>query len=404
MERDLRYILAIQALRAFAYGFGSVLLGSILAGSGLSDAEVGLIFTGMLAGAAAATLGVARRGERLGRRRTYAILLGIMGIAGAAFALSTWVPLLLLACLTGTLSTDPNESGPITSVEQAMLGESAPALRAKIFGRYNAVAYLAGSLGALAAGGPDALRSIFPALPPDQRWLLVFPAVAVASVVLARRLSAAVEATDREIAEARQRTPLTESRGVVRKLAGLFALDSFAGGFIVQAFLVFWFQRTFGVNTQVMGLVFFAAGLLQAASSVVSGWLAGRVGMLNTMVFTHLPSNVVLMAVPFMPTLALAIALLLVRFALSQMDVPARQAYINELVEPHERTAAAGYTNTARYVARPAGPLLASSLMAVWPAAPFLVAGGLKAAYDLSMFAVFRRVPLKERGSAGPTA
>ncbi len=403
MERDLRHILTIQALRAFLYGFGSVLLGSILAASGLSDAQVGLIFTSMLAGAALASLGVGRRGERLGRRRTYAWLLLVMGAAGAVFAFSTWMPLLLLAGLTGTLSTDPNESGPITSVEQAMLGGSDPALRARVFGRYNAVAHLAGSVGALAAGGPAALRSIFPALPPDQRWFLVFPVVAVLCVLIARRLTTDVEASDRDEAS-RDRRPLTVSKPIVRKLAALFALDSFAGGFIVQAFLVFWFQRTFGASTELLGFVFFVSGLLAAASSILAGWLAHRIGMLNTMVFSHLPSHVLLMLIPFAPTLGLAIGLLLLRASASSMDVPARQAYISALVEPHERTAAAAYTNTARFASRPFGPFLAAAMMPLWPAAPFLVAGSLKMVYDLSVFAVFRKVPLRDGGSAPPPA
>jgi predicted MFS family arabinose efflux permease len=176
----------------------------------------------------------------------------------------------------------------------------------------------------------------------------------------------------------------------------LFALDAFAGGFVVQAFMVFWFSRQFGVGPEVMGVVFFGVGLLQAASSIAAGRIGEHIGLLNTMVFTHLPSNVFLALVPLAPTLPLAILLLLARSALSQMDVPARQAYIAALVDPGELTAAAAYTNAARYVVRPVGPALASGAMTLAVGLPFVIAGGLKVVYDLVLFATFRRVDLAE--------
>src|SRR5207237_223396 len=229
-----------------------------------------------------------------------------------------WVPALILVSRTGTLSTDPNESGPITSLEQAMLGESDPATRARVFGRYNAIAYLSGALGSLAAGGPAAFRHVFPSLPANRSFLLAFPVIAAACAALALRLSRSVEpAAPRE----RGFPPLPRSRGVVARLSALFALDSFGGGFVVQTFIVFWFRVKFGASIETMSIVFFAAGLLQAASSIVAARLAGRIGLLNVMVFTHLPSNVFLVAVPFVPSLGGAIALLLARYAISQLDV-----------------------------------------------------------------------------------
>ena len=411
---DLQLILAIQAVRASLYGFGSVILGSVLASGGLSDFEVGLVFTAMLAGMAASSIGVGIVGDRIGRRRAYAGLLLVMGAAGAVFALTRSLPLLVLAALTGTLSTDPNESGPITSLEQAMMGSAPAAVRARVFGRYNAVAYLAGAIGALAAGGPDAFRGMVPALPADQRWLLAFPLLALACVALARGLSRGVEAggaADGVGRGAKRRggpasrsarpRPLTSSRRTVGKLAALFGMDSFAGGFIVQTFIVFWFGRKFGASLAFMGVVFFVAGLLQAGSSIASGRLASRIGLLNTMVFTHLPSNVLLVLVPFMPTLAWAVAAILARYALSQMDVPARQAYVVAMVDPEERTAAAAFTNTARYVTRPFGALGAGVMMErVALGAPFVIAGILKIAYDVWLYLTFRNVSLPEKGSA----
>jgi MFS family permease len=390
---DVRLVFRVQAVRAFLYGFGSILIGASLAASGLELAVVGLVFTAMLLGMAISSIAVGHWGERIGRRRTYLALLALMGVAGVAFAVTENVWVLVLAALTGTLSTDPNESGPITTVEQSMLASTPPRERARVYGRYNAVAYLAGALGALAAGGPTVLREVLPALPPDQRWLLVIPVGAAVCVLLGRRLSERVEV---DPSTPREDRGLRRSRGAVQKLAALFALDAFAGGFIVQTFLAFWFGRQFAVDAALLGLVFFAAGLLQAASSIAAGWLGARIGLLNTMVFTHLPSNVLLALVPLAPTFGVAAGMLLARSALSQMDVPARQAYIAALVDPAERTAAAGYTNAARHVVRPFGPLLASASMGMAAGIPFLVAGGLKIVYDVLLYVTFRRVKLTD--------
>jgi len=397
-DRDLRLILGVQALRAAGYGFGSVLLGAVLAADGLSAAQVGTVFTAMLVGLALGSVAVGRWGDRIGRRRVYVGLLALMGVAGAVFAVATWWPLLAVVALTGTLSTDPNESGPITSLEQAMIGGAPREARARVFGRYNAVAYLAGSVGALLAAGPGVLRSVWPGLPPDQRWLFALPVVAAGCVALAMRLDRDVEAPASETPlPGIPHRPLVRSRSTVRRLAALFSMDAFAGGFVVQAFLVFWFGRRFGATPEAMATLFFAVGLLQAASSVAAGRLATRIGLLNTMVFTHLPSNVLLAAVPFAPSLPVAAGLLIARSALSQMDVPARQAYVVTMVEPSERTAAAAYTNTARYVVRPVGPIAAGALMqGLWIGMPFVVAGTVKCVYDLLLFAMFRAVPLPE--------
>jgi predicted MFS family arabinose efflux permease len=398
--RDLHTIYAIQALRALLYGFASVLLGASLARAGYSDAQVGLVFSAMLAGFALSSIALGTRADRIGRRRVYGVLFLVMGAAGTVFALTRWLPGLLLAALTGTVSVEANESGPLTSLEQAMIPQVARGARDRnrAFARYNAIAYLAGSLGALAAGGPDFFRRFFPALPASRQFLLAFPVLGIACALLTLRLSSRVEAA--KLTTARQ-FPLARSKGRIAGLGGLFAVDALGGGFVVTAFLVFWFQRKFGVSTELMGLVFFCAGLLQSGSSIAAGWLAGRIGLLRTMVFTHLPSNVLLILIPFMPSLGPAIAVLLARFAISQMDVPARQAYVVAVVEPHERTAAAAYTNAARQVFRPAGPALGGYLMqTISLSAPFVVAGSLKILYDLTLFAAFRRISLPE-GSSG---
>jgi MFS family permease len=402
IEGDLRRILWIQALRAFAYGFGVVVIGTALGASGLSETTVTLIFTAMLTGMALASILVGLVGDRVGRRALYSGLLVLMGVTGTLFALSKNPWVLCLVALTGTMSTDANESGPITSLEQAMIGEAPPEARLHVFGRYNAIAYLAGAVGSLAAAGVAALSSLHPSMPSTQRWLLVFPVIAIVCAWRGFRLPSVVELSEEEKASDVSAPDAHPRRvpPVVIRLAGLFALDSFAGGFIVQTFLVFWFGEKFGASPELMGTVFFVAGLLQAVSSVIAARVGLRFGLLNTMVFTHLPSNVLLIAVPFMPTLASAIAVLLARYALSQMDVPARQAFVAAVVEGKDRTGAAAYTNTARYVSRPAGPIVAGALMSTAIAAPFVVAGSLKIVYDVTLYATFRRVPLPSGSSS----
>jgi MFS family permease len=389
VETDLRKILWIQGLRAFAYGLGVVVLGTTLAKSGLSPFQVALVFTSMLAGMALASVAVGLLGDRLGRRKLYAGLLALMGVVGVVFAFSGSVWVLVLVALTGTMSTDANESGPITSLEQAMIGGAPAASRVHVFGRYNAVAFLAGALGSLAAGGQAFFR--LHGATADRHWLIVFALVALPCAVLALRLSERMETA----AAGRTTRPLERSRGTVKRLSALFATDAFAGGFVVSSFVAYWFTLHFNASVSFMATLFFAGGLLQAGSSVAAARVGTRFGLLNTMVFSHLPSNLLLMAVPFMPTLETAAALLLIRFALSQMDVPTRQAYIAAMVDPGERTAAAAFTNTARYAARPFGPLLGAVLMAhVALGAPFVVAGTIKCGYDLVLWRVFRKIPL----------
>jgi len=389
---DLRRVLAIQALRAFLYGFASVLLGVTLADRGLSDAQVGLVFTAILAGMALTSVLVGFGAHRLGWRKAYALLLIVMGCAGAVFAFTSNPVALVIAALTGTLSTDPNESGPITSIEQGMIGQAPAETRVHVFGRYNAVAYVAGAAGALAAGIPSLAGW---AVSRDHWLFLIFPVVAIPCALMAMRLSDSVEAET--AAERTPRPTLVKSRTTVTKLAVLFSVDSFAGGFIVQAFVVFWFGRRFGASTEVMAFVFFVSGFLQAGSSIVAARFGQRFGLLNTMVFTHLPSNLLLILLPFAPTLAVAVAVWWCRVALSQMDVPARQAYVVAMVEPDERVAAAAFTNTARYLSRPIGPAVSGALMqAVSVGSPFFVAGSIKAIYDVAIYLTFRRVPLPE--------
>jgi MFS family permease len=389
---DLRRILGIQAVRAFLYGFGAVILGATLADRGASTAQVGLLGAAILAGMAIAAISVGLMGDKLGRRRTYTGLLALLGLVGLVYALTDAFWVLVALALLGVMSTDANENGPLTTLEQSMIGQAPAETRVHVFGRYNAVAYLAGAAGALVAGGPAFVHRWWGGVPTGRAWFLLFPLGAVVCILFARGLSPSLET------HAAATAPLVRSKSTVAKLASLFAVDAFGGGFIVTVIIVYWFATKFGASQEQMSAVFFAAGLLQAGSSVVAPRLATRIGLLPTMVFTHLPSNVLLILVPFCPTLEIAIAVLLARFALSQMDVPTRQAYIAAMVDPEERTAAAAATNSARYVARPFGPIVGTALMGVAFGAPWVAAGTIKVVYDLTLWRVFSKVPLPDEG------
>ena len=385
MKDDLNIVLAVQALRAALYGFGAVLLGDVLATHGFSTAQVGLILTAMVAGMAVSSLLIGAIGPRLGARTLYPALLAVMAVAGLVFAVTAWLPALIVAGLTGTISTDPNESGPITTVEQGIIGQASAERRLRLFGRYNAVAYLAGAAGALLAAGANLAQHSGLAVT-SQQLFFAFPLVGGISAMLAARVSGG----DREVVGAGARTPRSRPTRRIVQLSSLFALDAFGGGFVTQAFIAYWLHFRFGAGSGLVGGVFFVLGLLQAGSSILAVTLAARFGPLKVMVFTHLPSNILLAAIAFAPSLAVAIGLLIARFALSQMDVPARQAFVAGMVPADERLGAAAYTNLSRYVARPFGPLLGGILMRTAVGSPFFAGGFVKVVYDVIVYASFR--------------
>ena len=393
MSRDGRRILVAQALRALTYGFVSVHLGVTFDALEWSAARVAVLLAAVLAGTAVLSVVIGRLSGVVGRRALYtALFLGLAG-SGLVFGITTNFVALALVALTGTLSTEVVESGPFTSLEQAMLPDTVgPARQRRVFGTYNAIATIAGSVGALLAGGPEVLREAGLGVPGGHRLFLVLVPVGLLGAVVAASLSPAVEPASPLTGSGP--APLHRSRSVVRRLAALFALDSFGGGLAVQSFLVFFLSREFGLSAEALSVVFFVVGFLQAGSFVAATRLADRIGLLRTMVFTHLPSNLLLAAVPFAPNGATAVLLVLARFGLSQMDVPTRQAYVVELVDPEERVAAAAYTSSARYAVRPLGAALGGLLQQVALGLPLVAAGGIKSAYDLVLWRWFRRVPL----------
>ncbi|MBA2447233.1 MAG: MFS transporter [Chloroflexi bacterium] len=394
-------LFATCGVRLFAYGFLSVVLGLYLASLGMDAGAIGGVFTAALVGGAIMTVVLTQVADRLGRRRVLMVGAGLMAAAGAVFALTDNPALLVGAAVLGAISPSGKEVGPFLSVEQAALPQTASdEQRTHLFAAYNIVGSLAGALGALAAAVPDLLG-----LAPVAGYRALIWAYAAAGLVLLvmfGRLSPVIEvaAVPASPTAPRPRFGIHRSRGVVAKLTALFALDSFAGGFIVQGLVAYWFTLRYGVDTATLGAIFFGTNLLSAISFLLAVPIARRIGLLNTMVFSHLPSNLMLMLVPLMPTFEAAAAMLLARHLLSQLDVPTRQSYTMAIVDPDERSAMAGITSVTRNAAAAVAPAFAGLTLA-HPALglPFLLAGGLKIVYDLAILTVFRGVrPPEEIG------
>jgi MFS family permease len=382
----------------FGYGSLAVVLVLYLAALGLDALTIGAILTLTLIGDTLISLWLTTHADRLGRRRVLVAGSLLMVAAGIAFAATSWVPLLVLAATIGVISPTGNEVGPFLAVEQAALSETTPdARRTPVFAWYNLAGYVATAFGALSAGiatqvllgaglvEVDAYRAI----------VVGYAVIGLALAAVFARIGPAVEvrpARAQDGADIRGRLGLGRSRRIVLRLSSLFALDAFAGGFVPQSLMAYWFHLRFGVEPALLGSTFFGANLLSAVSSLSAARIAARIGLINTMVFTHLPSNVLLILVPLMPTLPLAIGCLLLRYTLSQMDVPTRQSYVMAVVDPRERSAAAGVTGIARTTGAAISPALSAPLVASagLASAPFFLAGGLKVVYDLLLYRSFR--------------
>jgi len=402
--RDVRILFAARTVRLFAYGFLSVILALYLVSVGLSEQEIGVLFTLTLLGDAVVSLWITTTADRVSRRGMLILGAALMAGAGVVFALSSNIVILGAAAIVGVISPSGKEIGPFLSIEQAALSEiTTGEKRTNLFGWYNLAGSAGTALGALAAGGIAALFSAA-GLGADSVYTALVFAYGGCGLVLAGLflgLSPAIE-TRRAAAPAGERLllGLHRSRRVVLKLSALFSLDAFAGGFIIQSLIAYWFHLKFGSGLEELGGIFFAANLLAAFSALAAARIAKKIGLVNTMVFTHIPSSVLLILVPFMPTLPLAVGVLLLRFSISQMDVPTRQSYTMAVVSPDERSAASGVTTIARSIGASVSPALAGLLLAS-PAMlsyPFFIAGGLKITYDLMLFAAFRRLkPAEEK-------
>jgi MFS family permease len=336
--------------------------------------------------------------DAIGRRRVLIVGAALMVVAGAVFASTRSPALLLVAATIGVISPSGSEIGPFLAVEQAALAQTVPRGRlTDTFAWYNLIGSLATATGALVAGVlAQTLQNAGVSEFDSYRAIVVgYAAIGVLLALLFSVVSPGIEVAIPQDQSVSRRLGLHRSQRIVAKLSALFGLDAFAGALVVQSLIAFWFNVRFGADPVVIGGLLFVANLLSGFSALVAARIAARIGLVNTMVFTHLPSNVLLILVPFMPTLEAAALVLLARFAISQMDVPTRQAYTQAVVASDERSAAAGITGIARSLGASASPILSAPLMAIPGAAavPFVVSGGLKIVYDLLLWRSFRRVP-----------
>ncbi len=398
LTRDGYLLFTTRVARLFAYGFLSVVLVLYLNQMGLNTAQIGVLLTLTLVGDTLISLWITTQADRIGRKRMLLAGAGLMLLAGLAFALTRNYVFLVLAATVGVISPSGNEVGPFLAIEQAALAQIvSDQRRTQLFAWYNLVGSFATATGALIGGALAQLLQNRGVLPLNSYRAVVIGYAVMGGVLAAlfSQLTSGIEAPVRpDHASVRSRLGLHRSRRVVFRLSALFAVDAFAGGFVVQSIVAFWFHTRFGVPPGTLGAIFFGANVLAGISALLAARIAGKIGLINTMVFTHIPSNVLLILVPFMPTLPLAIAVLLLRFSISQMDVPTRQSYTMAVVEPDERSAAAGVTGIARTTGAAlspslAGPLLASAgLMGL----PFVLSGALKIIYDVLLWFNFRRV------------
>ena len=406
---DIGLLFAARITRLFAYGFLSVVLALYLAQVGLDTRGIGLLLSLTLIGDAVISLWLTTSADRAGRRRTLKLGAVLMMLAGLTFVATRNPVVLAAAAIIGVISPSGNEIGPFLSVEQAALTQLVPdRRRTQTFAWYNLVGSFATALGALSGG--LLARSLqaqagWPALDAYRAVLVGYAIAGGLLFLLFLCLSPAVEVRPAAVAPARRTLGLHRSRNVVFRLSALFALDAFAGALIVQTMMAYWFHVRFGVDEAVLGSIFFGANILAGISALLAARIAARFGLINTMVFTHLPSNIMLCLVPLMPNLPLATILLFARFSISQMDVPTRQSYTMAVVAPDERSAASGVTAVARSIGASLSPVLSGLLLTVSLGAPFFLAGSLKIVYDLLLYRSFKTLkPPEEQEAAGVPA
>jgi len=401
LTKDAWLLFATRFIRLFAYGSLSVILIFYLVGLGLTESQTGLVLTLTLVGDIVVSLYLTTRADRVGRRRMLITGAILMALAGFAFALTDNLVFLIVAGTIGVISPSGHEVGPFLSIEQASLSHLIPSdFRTEIFAWYTLAGSLATALGAIFAGFVTQVlqQSSMTPVASYRSIVYLYAFLGVALAVSFTRITPGIEIGD--TSAGRMASPLDnffglgKSRKIVLKLSGLFALDSFAGGFVIQSFAAYWFYLRFGAEPKTLGGIFFWANVFAGISALLASRLASRIGLVRTMVVTHLPSNLLLIAVPLMPTLPLAILVLLLRFSISQMDVPTRQSYTMAVVEARERSAAGGFTGVARTTGAAVSPLLAGLLFAR-PSlinTPFYIAGTLKVIYDLLLYFSFRKL------------
>jgi MFS family permease len=402
LTTDGRLLFTTRIARLFAYGFLSVVLVLYLAEVGLNETQIGLLLTLTLIGDTIISLWITTNADRIGRQRMLIVGAVLMISAGVIFAFTRSFVILLITATLGVISPSGYEVGPFLAIEQAALSQIVPnEQRTQIFAWYNLVGSFATALGSLSAGAlAQALQGSGMTPLGSYRMVVIgYAAMGLMIGLLFTGLSSGVEVSrvfDGSVSPSTFKSflGLHRSRSIILKLSALFSMDAFAGGFILQSIVAYWFHLRFGVQPALLGGIFFGANILAGVSALTAAWMASKIGLIRTMVFTHIPSNILLILVPFMPNLPLAIMVLLLRFSISQMDVPARQSYTMSVVAPDERSAAAGITGIARTTGASLSPVVTGPLLgnAALINMPFFLSGGIKIVYDLMLYRSFRAI------------
>jgi MFS family permease len=399
---DGKLILLARAIRTFAYGFLSIILSVYLKLSGFDDVSIGLILSSTLINSVIFTLIATIYADRIGRKKILIIYAALMSFSGIIFFVSNNYVLLIISALIGTINVTGSETGSFLSLEQALLPQTIKEFKKRnlLFGIYNMIGTFAMSVGVLLSGLPNVIQYYYHlnSIQSLKPLFLIYAILGFLILLIYLNLSNKIEI---EILQNKNdekklitKTLSPKSKEIITKLSSLFAIDSFAGGFVIQSIVSFWFFTRFNVDLTILSYIFSIAGVLTAFSFIISTKIADRFGLINTMAFTHLPSNILLILVAFAPTFHLAIILYLARMGLSQMDVPTRQSYIVAVVNEEERTVAAGITNISRNIAQAISPSIAGYILQFvsFLAVPFLLGGLLKIVYDILLYANFKKI------------
>lgn len=398
LSRDGKLLLAAKIVRTFAYGFLSVILAIYLKLIGFDDVLIGLVLTVTLVNSVIFTLIASFYADRIGRRRILVIYAALMSISGAIFVTTENHVMLIIAAFIGTINVTGSEAGAFLTIEQSILPQTVKNIKKRniIFAIYNMVGTFAMSAGVLLSGLPTIIQQqfgeILNQIDSIRPLFILYSLLGIVVIGIYLLLSNRIE-VEGKIARPLTQTLSPMSKNIVGKLSGLFAIDSFAGGFVIQSIVSFWFFTKFGADLTTLSYIFSVAGILTAFSFIVSAKIADRIGLINTMVFTHIPSNILIILVAVAPSLSVAIAFYLIRMALSQMDVPTRQSYIVAVVNEEERTAAAGITNISRNISQAISPSLTGIIINTFTlSTPFIIGGLLKIAYDIALYVNFRKI------------
>lgn len=397
LDRDGKLLLSARIVRAFAYGFLSIVLAIYLKLVGFDEILIGIILSATLVNSVIFTMVASFYADKIGRKKILLVYAILMSASGAIFFATENYVALVAAALIGTINVTGAETGSFLSIEQAVLPQTIKKTnkRTTVFAIYNTVGTFAMSAGVLLSGLPEIIQNAFglTQVASIKPLFLLYCILALVVLAIYSFLSKKIE-LETKADDATKKTAISQkSKGIIAKLSGLFAVDAFAGGFVIQSIVSFWFFTKFGTDLPTLAMIFSVAGVLTALSYLVATKIAGRIGLVNTMVFTHMASNVLIIFVAFAPSFYLALILYLARMGISQMDVPTRQSYIVAIVGEKERTAAAGITNTSRNVAQAVSPSVTGVIIqSLWLSAPFVIGGVLKIAYDVGLYLSFRKI------------